>query len=407
MRVLVVGTNRMCHDLLRDQGHELVLFMPRGRARPGDATGPYRHVVVLDDTADTGLWVDTARVFHRRAEFGAVAAYNEHTYPVVHAISEELGIPSVVDLRLYERVRDKHRTRKILDDSCLPSCRYELARGRDSVLDAIKQIGLPCVVKPVDGEASRGVQKIVSLADTGTALERVGDDEISRGVLVEELLVGDEFSVESISVGNTHHVVAVTKKFTAGQAPVERGHVVPAPLDEDTREAIARYVSQVLDALGFHDTPSHTELILTPSGPRLIETHNRIGGDSIIDLVCLATGIDIHDLTVRQSIGEDVTSMLPATIEHCKSAAIWFADPAGPATNRLTEVRGVERVRELPYVKRVEISKEPGSPQSELLQSSDRSGSVIAVGDSADEAVRRAREAVGMLEFCYRWTPGG
>lgn len=405
MRVLVVGTNRMCHELLRAHGHELVLFMPRSRVRPGDAAGTYRHVAVLEDDADIELWVDAARAFHRSMEFGAVVAYNEHTYHIVHAISEALKIPTVVDADLYRRVLDKFQTREILKRHALPSCRYEFARGRDSVLTAIKNIGLPCIVKPVDEEASAGVAKIDSCEAIDAALRWVSDERIDRGILIEEFLLGEEFSVEAISVGTVHHIVAVTRKFIDGRTLVERGHVVPAPLSTATRRLITCYVSQALDVLGFHDCPSHTELILTTAGPRLIETHNRIAGDSIIDLVRLATGVDMYDLVARQSIGEDVTTMLPSQIGHRESAAIWFADPTGPATNTLAEVRGVEQVSELPYVKRVEILKQPGSPQTELRKSSDRSGSVITVGDSAQEAVRRAQEAVRMLEFYYRWTP--
>lgn len=395
----------MCHDRLREHGHELVLFMPRSRAKPGDTAGPYRHVAVLEDHADIGLWVDAACAFHRNLGFGAIAAYNEHTYHIVHAISEALGVPSVVDASLYSRVLDKYRMREILKEHDLPSCRYELARGRESVLSAIQNIGLPCIVKPVDGEASVGVAKIESPIGVTAALERVGDEHIKRGVLVEEFLAGEEFSVEAISIGTAHHIVAVTKKFTDSRTLVELGHVVPAPLSTTARESIVRYVRRVLDVLGFHDCPSHTEVVFTTAGPRLIETHNRIGGDSIMDLAHLVTGLDIYDLVARQSVGQDVTAMLPSQTGCRQSAAIWFADPVGPPTNTLAEVRGVEQVRELPYVRRVELLKEPGSPQTELRQSSDRSARVITVGDTAQEAVRRAQEAVRMLQFYYKWTP--
>lgn len=405
MQVLVVGTNRMCHDRLREHGHEMVLLMPRSRVRPGDTAGPYRHVAVIEDHAGTALWVEIAQAFHRTLRFGAVAAYNEHTYHLVGAISDALGIPAVVDTRLFDRVLDKHRMREILAKHDIPGCRFELARGRAAARAAIEELGFPCIVKPVDGEASAGVAKIGSPADVDEALRRVGDENIGRGVLVEQFLAGEEFSVEALSVGTVHHVVAVTKKFIGGRTLVERGHVVPAPVQDVARESILRYVKQVLDALGFHDCPSHTEIVLTADGPRIIETHNRIGGDSIMDLVHLATGVDMYDLVARQSVGEDVTAALPDHIECRQSAAVWFADPAGPPTNTLAEVQGAERVRELPYVRRVHLLKEPGSSQTEIRQSSDRSGLVIAVGDSPREAVERARGAVRMLRFCYTWTP--
>jgi biotin carboxylase len=395
----------MCHDRLKDLGHELALFMPRERARPQDALGPYQQVVILDHQAPAQLWVEMARVLHDRLAFEAVVAYNEHTYHIVRAVSEALGIPTVVDADLLGRVRNKYAMRELLDKHGVPSCRYELASGREAVLAAITAIGLPCIVKPVDGEASVGVAKIGAAADIDAALRRVGDEQIGDGVLVEEFLTGEEFSVEGISIGASHHIVAITKKFKDGQTFVERGHLVPAPLDAATRDSIMRYVARVLDVLEFHDCPSHTEIILTADGPRIIETHNRIGGDRIIDLVQLATGVDIHDLVARQSVGEDVSSLLPRPIESRQSAATWFADPVGPATNTLIEVRNVEHVRDLPYVQRVDLLKEPGSPQTAVRQSSDRSAQVVVVGATPEDALDRARHAIGMLEFVYAWTP--
>jgi biotin carboxylase len=406
MRVLVVGTNRLCHDRLRENGHEMVLFVPRGKARREDPAGPYRHVVIIEDQASIELWVDVARAFHGWMRFEAMVAYNEHTYPIVRAISDALNIPTVVDASLYSRVLDKSTMREILEKHQIPSCRYELARGRDAVLTAIRNIGMPCIVKPVRGEASVGVAKIESPAGIDAALQWVGGEHIDRGVLVEEFLIGEEFSVEGISTGALHHIVAITKKFKDDRTFVERGHLVPAPVDMPVRESIENYVKRLLDALDFHDCPSHTEIVLTARGPRIIETHNRIGGDRIMDLVQLATGVDMYDLVARQSLGEDVTTILPAEIVHHQSAVIWYADPGGPPTNTLVEVMNVERVRELPYVRRVEVLKEPGSPQTAVHQSSDRSALVVVAGETPEEAVRKAQEAIGMLTFIYAWNAG-
>ncbi|MFI7098170.1 ATP-grasp domain-containing protein [Streptomyces sp. NPDC050161] len=404
MRVLVIGTNRMCHERLRDQGHELVLFVPRARARREDATGPYAHVVILDDGAGDGLWADIAEALHRSAPFDTVAAHNEHTYPIVHAVSARLGIPSTVDLDLFHRVLDKAKMREILDKHDIPSCRHTYARGRQAVLEAVGEIGLPCIVKPVDTEASVGVSRIGTPEDIEAALHRVGSAHIERGVLVEEFLDGRELSVEAFSTGGRHRIVAVTRKFTDAETFVSRGHVVPAPLAPDEHAAVTAYVTRVLDAFGFHDCPSHTEVMLTDRGPRIIEMHNRIGGDAIMDLVHLSTGVDMYDLVARQSIGEDIGALLPRETVHDRSAAAWYAAPSGPATHTLLDVHGVEQVRDLPHVHAVTLLKEPGSPQPTVRQNFDRSGRVIAVGDSPRQAVSRAREATGMLRFVYGWS---
>jgi hypothetical protein len=67
----------------------------------------------------------------------------------------------------------------------------------------------------------------------------------------------------------------------------------------------------------------------------------------------------------------------------------------------------VERVRELPYVRGVEVLKEPGSPLTAVHQSSDRSALVAVAGETPEEAVRRAQEAIEMLTFIYAWNAGG
>ncbi|MFF7440201.1 ATP-grasp domain-containing protein [Streptomyces sp. NPDC008122] len=404
MRVLVIGTNRVCHDRLRDLGHEMVLFVPRGRARREDAVGPYSHVVILDDEAGTDLWAETAEVLHRRYPFDAVAAYNEHTYPIVRAVSERLGIPTTVDVELFHRVVDKARMRRILDEHAIPSCRFVFARGRRAVLEAVEEVGLPCMVKPVDTEGSLGVSRIDTAQDIEAALRRVGPHHIERGVVVEEFLAGDEFSVEALSTGGRHRIVAVTRKFTDPVTFVSRGHVIPAPLTTDEHAAMTAYVTRVLDAFGFHDCPSHTEVMLTEHGPRIIEMHNRIGGDAIMDLVRLSTGVDMYDLVARQSVGEDISLLLPDEIVHERSAAAWYAAPSGPPTLTLLEVQGVDRARGLPHVRAVTLLREPGSPQPTVRHNFDRSGRVLAVGDDPREALHHARDAIGMLRFVYGWT---
>jgi biotin carboxylase len=405
VRVLIVGTNRACHLKLFSQGHEAVLLMPRSKATPADLAAPYQHVAFIDDGAAVTQWVELAVAFHRAATFDAVVAYNESTYHVANAVSALLGVPCIIDVELFQRVLDKSLTRRILDEHGIPSCKYVCAAGREAVISAIRHIGMPCIVKPVDGEASRGISKVGDAGGIEIALERLGSEQIERGVMVEEFLVGDEYSVEAISTGSDHHVVAVTKKFKDEQTFVERGHVVPAPIAPEVREAVEKYVMQVLSALEFHDCPSHTELMLTADGPRLIETHNRIGGDRIMDLVHHATGIDMYDLVARQSVGEDVSYALPQSVGKVQYAAIWYADPSLPASHRLVEVRGFDRVRALPYMKTLELLKQPGSRGAIVSHSFDRSCLAIAVGDTDQQAVDRAKGAIHALEFLYAWAP--
>lgn len=405
MRVLIAGTNRACHSRLRAAGHELVLLMPRSKLSAEDTTDRYQHVVVLDDAVDRRLWVDIATALHREDPFDAVAAYNEGTFEIVNAISEALKIQCVIDVALYGRVRDKSMTRAILAKAGIPGCCYAHAVGRPDIKRAINTVGLPCIVKPVDGEGSVSVMRIAEVDAIDAALDLLGADQLDRGIMVEEFLVGEELSVEALSVGQQHRIVAVTKKFTNEHNFVERGHLVPAPVSAADHAAIVEYVLLVLDALGFHDCPSHTEIMLTADGPRLIETHNRIGGDRIMDLVDHSCGVDMYDLVARQSVGEAVDGLLPETIGNTQSAAVWYADPVAAPELKLAEVTGIERARSLHGVLRVDLLKELGTRQGPVRASSERTALAIAVAETPEQAVANAWAAASALTFGYVWEP--
>src|SRR5207244_3567805 len=95
-----------------------------------------------------------------------------------------------------------------------------------------------------------------------------------------------------------------TDKITTG-APnfVELGHTHPSSLAPATLERIEALTLQVLDAVGHRYGPSHTEIIVTADGPKLVETHTRTGGDRIFEIVELVHGVDMFTATLQGFAG--------------------------------------------------------------------------------------------------------
>lgn len=50
---------------------------------------------------------------------------------------------------------------------------------------------------------------------------------------------------------------------------------------------------RLLDAVGLIEGPSHSEFVLTPDGPRVLESHARLGGHALPELVRRAFGLDL------------------------------------------------------------------------------------------------------------------
>jgi biotin carboxylase len=276
--------------------------------------------------------------------------------------------------------------------------------GLDEVHAFAARYGYPVVLKPVAGAASSGVSIVRDPGELTAAWSwaKAAEEPDTDDVLVEAYLDGLELSVEAFSEDGAHRVVALTGKVKDPRHCVELGHVVRGPFDEATAETVRRFTTSALDALGVRDGVTHTEVILTAAGPRMVETHVRPAGDDIPEMIRDTYGIDLIDLLVQRGLGARVLDRLDgeikASADITEHAAIWYATPAGGG--RITAVSGVDTARGLPGVVSVELLKEPGDElAAELTDSRARAVAARAVAGTPDEALRRARAAAEAVAF--------
>jgi biotin carboxylase len=113
------------------------------------------------------------------------------------------------------------------------------------------------------------------------------------GVLVEEYLTGPEISVDAAVHSGRVLPMFVARK-EVGYPPYfeETGHLVDAADPMLTDPVLRAVVQDAHTALGIADGMTHTELKLTPAGPKIIEVNARLGGDHIPYLGWRASGID-------------------------------------------------------------------------------------------------------------------
>lgn len=153
---------------------------------------------------------------------------------------------------------------------------------------------LPCIIKPAHGSGKRGVWLITSLEEFDAVKERVAYQENEKA-LIEQFIIGKEYSVESLSFHSQHFVVQITEKVSDGPPHfVELGHHQPANISEECRKRIIIAVRDILTAVEYTNGASHIELKVTENGDiYLIDLNPRGGGDYIsTHLVQLSTNCD-------------------------------------------------------------------------------------------------------------------
>lgn len=156
-----------------------------------------------------------------------------------------------------------------------------------------EMVEYPCIVKPVQGAAKKGVTFVSDESGLKEAVKYTG--EFEDNILIEQYIEGQEISVEAISYKKQHYILQITDKDNTG-APhfVELGHHQPSQIDDDIKSKIQIVVPELLNKLGYENGASHLEFKIDNSGNLyLIEVNPRGGGDEIsARLVQLSTGYD-------------------------------------------------------------------------------------------------------------------
>ena len=143
--------------------------------------------------ATTGLGHQLGRVER------LVGALEQLQVPLAQ-VREALGIEGM-DVQTALNVRDKARMKTVLRDAGVPCARHRLVSHADEARAFAEEVGFPLVAKP---PAGAGAQATYRLDDAGALegwLHAVPPSQDAPGLL-EEFLVGEEHSFDSVTVGD-------------------------------------------------------------------------------------------------------------------------------------------------------------------------------------------------------------
>jgi ATP-grasp domain len=239
---------------------------------------------------ESDLEATATRVAAHEPAFVVVGA--EPGVPLADALSERLGLPSNGS-ELSRARRDKNAMAEALRDAGLRAAEaLKTGDVAEAIAWAEARGGAPVVVKPLDSAGTDGV----SICHDAAAIEAsfaaiLGRPNALHGaneqLLVQELLQGTQLFVNSVSWEGVHHVSEVWRdnKLRRG-ANFIYDYEELLPRHGEQQDQVVPYVEAVLDALGIRYGPAHTEVMLTATGPVLVESGARMHGsvpDDVVD----------------------------------------------------------------------------------------------------------------------------
>jgi biotin carboxylase len=290
-----------------------------------------------------------------------------------------------------ERATDKYLQRVALRGAGLPGPDFHRvpALGDDDAWARLAAVAsFPAVLKPRHSEASHDTLAVDSAQQARAALCEMFEDagEQMPAMLLEQFLAaepgagGEGFasylSIESVaSAGSLSHV-AISGRMPLAKPFRETGAFVPAAIGADEVAAVLAHATAAAEAIGIEVGCLHTEIQLTPEGPRVIEVNGRIGG--IPGVIAAATGVDMRTIAMRVALGERVVfEALPVTTGVGFRLDRYADAPSG----RLLAVEGIDTLAADPHVDEVVLRRAPGQ-HFDWREGTD--GSVVTIGGRAE-----------------------
>lgn len=311
-------------------------------------------------TNDLGHVLEVAK----KHSIDAILTTSDYPVNVVAEIGKQLKLPAM-SVEVANICTNKYLQREFFRINNINTPQFKLIETKEdlALIDFF-----PCVVKPLDSSASRGVKEVSSQEALLQQYPISLDYARSRKIIVEEFIEGREFSVETLSQNEETYIIQITEKQTLGSEKgyfVEDTHIVPARISNDEYRRIEQTVRLVIKKMGINNCPTHTEIKVNSRGVFIIEIACRLGGDYITsDLVPLSTGIDMLENLIHLALGEKL--IVDKTKQEV--AAIQFINPSNyDRCNKFIQTQNK-------YIIRCEINE---YKDNEITDSGDRLGYII------------------------------
>jgi biotin carboxylase len=285
-----------------------------------------------------------------------VIVFTDGPIRLAAAVAEKLDLPfhSVHSARL---LTDKVAQRKALEDAGLPVPAFAAVRPGDFEAN----VPFPAVLKPREGAGGRDTFKIESSDQLADALAKCDPDE---EFILEEWLPdraphgpsADLVSVESIVREGTIEHIAVTGRFPFAPPFRETGLFLPSDLGPADKAAVTALAGAAAEAMQVRQGFLHTEIKMTPDGPRIVEVNGRLGG-GISGMIARTGGPSLLVLAVRLALGQDI-GPLPVLTD--SQIAFYYFIVSPLLATQVESVEGSSELSTLPGIDEVRLNRQPG-----------------------------------------------
>lgn len=256
--------------------------------------------VRIADGLDPAMILDAVRQLRGRGQKVQVllGTFEELQVPLGR-VRDALGIPGM-GADTAENFRDKSRMKKVLQAHGLPCARHTLATSPVAAGVFAGEVGYPLIAKPPAGSGARGTHRINSGIELASLLTQT-PPSVDRPILLEEFVVGEEHSFDSMSLDGRMVWHSINHYLPAALEVVQEPWIqwcvlLPREADDPGYAAIRDVAGPALRALGMDRGLSHMEWFRRSDGSVAIsEVGARPPGARFTNLMSWAHDFDLFE----------------------------------------------------------------------------------------------------------------
>ena len=364
------------------------------------AAKQYADETAMISTLDVDALCDFARQKNVDAVFCGVSEANLVS---VNKISKALNLPCYFTEEQWEFLENKEVFKALCEKHNVPVAKkYSISESfSDTELDVIKY---PVIVKPVDQSSAIGIHICYDKTELLEAYEDAIQKSYCGKALIEQYVVGDEFSAAYTVINGEYRLSMMGDKYLnreqKGFIPLPEAYVYPSKHLKTYMEKINLNVIEMFKSFGLKNGTVFIQGVTNGSDWAVFEAGLRMGGTALFRFIDEINNINILKLLVDYQILGKMDGDLNLEDPYLKGKRCCILSLLNGG-GEIAEIKGFEESKKVPGVVESVVRYKVGetiAKSGTLKQSHIR---FFVVCDSADElkkSIKEIQEYISVLD---------
>lgn len=339
--------------------------------------------------------LDKEKVYELAQKYKPIAVMSDEcdiATPTIAWVSEQMEKPSI-GVELAALYTDKFRMREFMKNNGFATPIFYKCTTVNEAIQKFKSFGEKMIIKPLDGNSSRGVFSIESEEDIKNHFNKaMSYSKVEKSVLLEEYIEGDEFSIDGIMTNQKYYSLAIShKKHYSYNENLDQELIFKYRDEKYNYDLLRRTNEEYVKKTKLPFGLTHAEYKYRDGKFYLIEIGARGGGNLISSVINPnMTGIETQEALIDWSISRKKAECMKIKYadnykERC--ALLSFFD-IGNREGIIREIKWIDYLEKEKCIKSFYFEYKKGDTVKKVEDGGNRFGYYIACCNSLEEIER-------------------